>query len=162
MEAANVVLIPALALGAVIWAGERVPPALIYALYPNMAMLAIGALYWRAALKRLQGDAKPMDYWLGWIAGLQRFVLVFLFLAFGAAMIDVWEGGAVTTARIAIWALVILAIAEYINYYHVQLQHFDHAADFKRLLKGQGFRASHMARDLKAHRSRLARGFRKA
>jgi hypothetical protein len=130
---------------------------LIYALYPNIAMLAIGALYWRASLKRLQGDPKPMAYWMGWFAGLQRFVLVFLFLAFGAAIIDIWDAQAVTTARIAIWALVILAIAEYINYYHIQLQHFDHAADFKRLMSGRGFRQSHMARDLRAYRSRLAR-----
>lgn len=155
-------LVPGIALGAVWYSGERVPPALIYALYPNIAMLAIGALYWRAALKRLQGDPKPMAYWMGWISGLQRFVVVFLFLACGAALIDFWSGGGVTAGRIAILALVVLALAEYVNYYHVQLQHFDHAADFKRLLAGRGFRASHMARDLKAYRSRLARGFRRS
>lgn len=162
MEAANVVLVPALAVGVVLGAGERVPPALIYALYPNIAMLGIGALYWRAALKRLQGDPKPMAYWLGWISGLQRFVVVFLFLACGAALIDFWSGGGVTAGRIAILALIVLALAEYVNYYHVQLQHFDHAADFKRFLAGRGFRQSHMARDLKAYRSRLARGMRRA
>lgn len=161
MEAANVVLVPALAIGAVAWAGERVPPTLIYALYPNIAMLAIGALYWRAALKRLQGDPKPMAYWMGWISGLQRFVVVLVFLACGAALIDLWSGGGVTAARIAILALVVLALAEYVNYYHVQLQHFDHAADFRRLLAGKGFRPSHMARDLKAYRSRLARPVRR-
>jgi hypothetical protein len=157
MEAANVALVPAAALGAVWWSGERVPPALIYALYPNIAMLAIGALYWRAALKRLQGDAKPMAYWMGWISGLQRFVGVFLFLACGAALVDLWSGGGVTTARIVVLALVVLALAEYVNYYHVQLQYFDNAADFKRLLAGRGFRASHMARDLKAFRTRRTR-----
>lgn len=153
MEAANVVLVPALALGAIAYAGERVPAALIYALYPNIAMLGIGALYWRAALRRLQGDPKPMAYWMGWISGLQRFVVVFLFLACGAALIEVWSGGGATVGRIAILALVVLALAEYVNYYHIQLQHFDHAADFKRLLAGRGFRASHMARDLKAYRA---------
>jgi hypothetical protein len=157
MEAANVVLVPAGAIGAVLWAGERVPPTLIYALYPNIAMLAIGALYWRAALKRLEGDSKPMDYWLGWFAGLQRFIVVLLCLACGAALVDLWSGGGVTVARITILALVVLAMAEYINYYHVQLQHFDHAADLKRLMAGRGFRASHLARDLKDYRKRPAR-----
>jgi hypothetical protein len=156
MEAANVVLVPAFAIGAVLWAGERIPPTMIYALYPNIALLAIGALYWRAALKRLQGDPKPMAYWLGWFSGLQRFVVVFLFLACGAALIDLWSGGGVTVGRIAILALVVLALAEYVNYYHIQLQHFDHAPDFKRFLAGRGFRPSHMARDLKAYRAAKA------
>lgn len=161
MEAANAVLVPVLAVGAVAWAGERVPPALAYALYPNVAMLGIGALYWRASLKRLQGDPKPMAYWLGWFSGLQRFVAVFLFMAAGAALLDFWSGGGVTVGRITILALLILAAAEYVNYYHVQLQHFDHAADFKRLLAGRGFRASHMARDLKTYRAGLARGIKR-
>jgi hypothetical protein len=158
MEAANVVLVPAAALGVVLWAGERVPPALIYAIYPNVALLAIGALYWRAALRRMQGDPKPMAYWLGWFAGLQRFVVVFLCLAIGATLVDVVNGdGSWTIGRIATWVLVALAVAEYVNYYHIQLQHFDNAADLKRLFAGRGFRASHMARDLAAYRKRLGR-----
>jgi hypothetical protein len=162
MEAGNAVLVPALALGVVAWSGERIPPALIYALYPNVALLAIGALYWRAALKRLQGDPKPMAYWLGWFSGLQKFVAVLLFLALGAALIDLWSGGGATAARVTILVLLVLAFAEYVNYYHVQLQHFDRAADLKRLFSGRGFRASHMARDLKLYRMRLARRLRRA
>jgi hypothetical protein len=162
MEAGNVFLVPAMALGVVTAMGERVPPALIYALYPNIAMLAIGALYWRAALKRLQGNPKPMAYWLGWFAGLQRFVVVFLFLAFGAALIDLMNGGGVTAARVTIWVLIALAVAEYVNYYHIQLQYFDHGPDLKRFMAGRGFRPSHLARDLKAYRLRLARGTKRA
>jgi hypothetical protein len=45
---------------------------------------------------------------------------------------------------------VVLAILEYINYYHYQLQHFDHAADFARLLSGRGFRRSHLSKAIAA------------
>jgi hypothetical protein len=44
--------------------------------------------------------------------------------------------------------LLLLAVLEYINYYHVQLQHFDHAPDWKRLISGRGFRRSHLAREI--------------
>lgn len=47
-----------------------------------------------------------------------------------------------------------LAMLEYVNYYHRQLQHFDHAADWKRLLEGRGFRASQMATDLQRLRQK--------
>jgi hypothetical protein len=43
---------------------------------------------------------------------------------------------------------------EYVNYYHRQLQHFDHAADWKRLLAGRGFRVSQMAADLQRLRQK--------
>jgi hypothetical protein len=45
-------------------------------------------------------------------------------------------------------------VLEYINYYVVQLQHFDHASDFKRLLSGRGFREAHLAKALRAYRTR--------
>ncbi|MEN9392769.1 MAG: hypothetical protein RLZZ104_1112, partial [Pseudomonadota bacterium] len=44
----------------------------------------------------------------------------------------------------------VLAVLEYINYYHRQLQHFDNGEDFQRLLAGKGFRKSWMARDIEA------------
>jgi hypothetical protein len=44
-----------------------------------------------------------------------------------------------------------VAILEYVNYYHRQLQHFDNVADFKRLITGKGFRPSQMARDLRMY-----------
>jgi hypothetical protein len=53
--------------------------------------------------------------------------------------------------------LALLAILEYVNYYRVQLQHFDHAADFKRLVTGRGFRRSHLAKAIAAYRTADAR-----
>ena len=44
----------------------------------------------------------------------------------------------------------VLAVLEYVNYYHRQLQHFDNREDFRRLLAGKGFRKSWLARDLEA------------
>ena len=45
-------------------------------------------------------------------------------------------------------ACAVLAVLEYVNYYHRQLQHFDSREDFRRLLTGKGFRKSWLARDL--------------
>lgn len=44
----------------------------------------------------------------------------------------------------------LLAVLEYVNYYHVQLQHFDHSEDFKRLMSGNSFRQSHLAKGIAA------------
>lgn len=57
-----------------------------------------------------------------------------------------------SNAAIAAAVCTALAALEFVNYYKVQLQHFDHAADFRRLLQGRGFRRAHMARDLAAFR----------
>ncbi len=56
-----------------------------------------------------------------------------------------WDQGVATFAA-------VLALLEYVNYYHRQLQHFDHGPDFKRLLAGKGLRPSQMAKDLKDYR----------
>ena len=50
--------------------------------------------------------------------------------------------------RVAATGCATLAVLEYVNYYHRQLQHFDNKADFKRMLAGKGFRQSWLARDL--------------
>jgi len=48
----------------------------------------------------------------------------------------------------------VMAVLEYINYYHRQIQHFDHMSDFKRLIKGRGFRPAQMNQDLKSWRNK--------
>jgi hypothetical protein len=52
----------------------------------------------------------------------------------------------------------VLAVLEYVNYYHRQLQHFDNKADFRRMLAGKGFRQSWMARDLAGSEASGGRG----
>lgn len=50
--------------------------------------------------------------------------------------------------RIVASVAATLAALEYVNYYRRQLQHFDHAADFRRLKEGRGFRKSQLRSDL--------------
>ncbi len=64
------------------------------------------------------------------------------------ALVVVGWSGAVVAAFICSG----LATLEYVNYFHVQLQNFDHAADIKRLMNGGGLRQAHMAKDLAAFR----------
>jgi hypothetical protein len=63
--------------------------------------------------------------------------------------------GSWTAQRIAAVSLMTLAALEYVNYYKIQLQHFDNWADFSRLIRGRGFRKSHMARDIALWRARV-------
>ena len=51
-------------------------------------------------------------------------------------------------------ALSILAVLEYINYYHVQLQNFDHGPTWRRFLRRRSFPRAHMAKDLELFLSR--------
>ncbi len=54
--------------------------------------------------------------------------------------------------------LLLLAVLEYINYYHVPLQHFDHAPDWQRLVSGRWFRRSHLAREIERRKRDQRRG----
>ncbi|MBC7769719.1 MAG: hypothetical protein H7124_13140 [Phycisphaerales bacterium] len=157
MEAGNVVLVPLLVFGLVVSSGGAVSLALIIGAAANAVLLSVGALYWRASLRRLQGDLAAFQFWIPLIAraqviaaGLTLAVLV----ATGAEVIG--AGGGWPPSLIGAVGLSALAVLEYLNYYHVQLQHFDNAADLKRLLSGQGFRRAHMARDIAAWRKTRA------
>ncbi len=52
--------------------------------------------------------------------------------------------------------MTTLAILEYVNYYRVQLQYFDHAPDFAALLKRKTLKRAHMARDIAEWRAKKA------
>ena len=60
--------------------------------------------------------------------------------------VPAWSAG--LADRNVATACAVLAVLEYVNYYHRQLQHFDSREDFRRLLSGKGFRKSWLARDL--------------
>ena len=121
-----------------------------------MLLLVIGAYYWRAKLKALEDSTYNFQRALRWIAVLQWPSLILTIVACLAVLLawgepawyrGPWDMGAATFAA-------SLAVLEYINYYHRQLQHFDNASDFRRLLQGKGLRRSQLARDLKAYRKR--------
>ncbi len=147
MEAANAVLLPAmivfLSKGQLGWI-SFVPMASM------ILLLVIGALYWRGKVRQLKGEPQNWTGLLGTLARLQLPALV-LTLAGAAAAVAGWTVSDLTVGTADRWtatACGVLAVLEYVNYYHRQLQHFDNKADFKRMLAGKGFRPSWMARDL--------------
>ena len=150
MEAANAVIIPAVMLylsdGSMGWIS-------VLALVPMTALLIIGAVYWRAKVRQLQQKRYQIAPVLAKIGRLRLPVLILTILGALVAFAS-WSVPdlAISAAdRICASIAAALAALEYVNYYHRQLQHFDNIADFKRLLTGKGFRASQMARDLRAY-----------
>lgn len=156
MEGANAVIVPLVAT----WFGWPQSAAgwLVLGI-ANLALitgLVVGTIYWLALDARLQGRGEAMARALPVLAGAQRPMLGLVILAALAVVWQVIAIGWSLTTGIAV-AAAVLAGLEYVNYYHVQLQHFDNAADLKRLLTGRGLRPSHMARDLARWRRRIIR-----
>jgi ferric-dicitrate binding protein FerR (iron transport regulator) len=63
--------------------------------------------------------------------------------------INGWSKGAIAAA-----GLSVLALLEYVNYYHRQLQVIDNKADFQRLLSTGRFKRARLARALATYRQR--------
>lgn len=149
MEAGAAVMIPAVM---IYLANGELGPASYATMVPMILMLVIGASYWRTKYLRLttaRHDPLPL---FKTIRRLRPYMLI-LTIAALAYMIMLWikpDLSTGSTDRITATVASTLAMAEYINYYHRQLQHFDNMADFKRLLTGKGFRRSQMAIDLEA------------
>ena len=153
MEAGNVLLMPAILLMVARWNPSWVS---IVSLVPMVGLLIIGAYYWRAKLKQLEDRTYRFENTMRAISVSQLPALLVTLIAIGVVIYgwsraDVftsgWDKGVATFA-------VTLAVLEYVNYYHRQLQHFDHGPDFKRLLSGNGLRPSQMSKDLKTYRGK--------
>lgn len=151
MEAGNVLLMPAILVMVARWNPSWVT---LVSFIPMMLLLIIGAYYWRAKLKQIEDRSYAFSGAMRVISFWQGPALILTFIAVGAVLYawmhpgvfnSGWDQGGATFAA-------SLAVLEYVNYYHRQLQHFDHGPDFKRLLNGKGLRPSQMARDLKAYR----------
>lgn len=159
MEAANVLFVPAFAIGLVLWAGGGVSIALVAAAIACAALLVVGALYWRAVMRQMEGARGALAFWIPRLAAVEGLSLALVICAVAVTVMEfVQAGGAWTPERIGAVALTALAALEYVNYYRVQLQHFDNWADFKRLITGRGLRQAHMARDIQAWRRRRRAG----
>jgi len=130
--------------------------ALMLALLACCALLLIGALYWRASLRLVRGDSAPLRTTLV-IADRLQAILLALTLIAAAAVIALLMTGGSRAPVIAASVFALLAGLEYVNYFHVQLQNFDHLPDLKRLLRTRRFRRAHLARDLADYRRRGAR-----
>ncbi|MEO9601562.1 hypothetical protein [Parasphingorhabdus sp.] len=147
MEAGTAVMIPVV----MFYLSEgQLGPASYATMVPMIMLLVIGASYWRSKYLQLtkpRHDPLPL---LKTIRRLRPFALA-LTIAALVYTIMLWikpDLSAGLNDRITATVASTLALAEYINYYHRQLQHFDNLADFKRLLTGKGFRRSQMAVDL--------------
>jgi hypothetical protein len=153
LEAANVVVLPAVATWLVLRAGDAVSAPMVLSMVATSALLVVGAIAWRMELAGLRSERDFAPRVLPWLALVQSPTLLLSLASVGGAVFEVWRESWSPSA-IAAATLAALAVLEYINYYVVQLQHFDHAADFKRLLSGRGFREAHLAKALRAYRTR--------
>lgn len=154
LEAGNVVFVPAFA-GVLVWQdGSPFSVAFWIAALACSGLLVVGTIYWWALLRKLEGKPVDLDRWIPRLAALE---IPALTLSLFAASLVCFElmltAGNWNATRIAAACLAGLALLEYVNYYRVQLQHFDNGADFRRLLSGRGFRKAHLARDIAAWRA---------
>ena len=149
LEAVNIVLLPVAAVLMVVTAGGAPDLVLAFACLVNGVLLAIGACYWRIVLYRVEGDGRPFARWLPRLAAAEPFAAVLTLLAVLVTGYEVLMGqGGWTASRIAATAITTLAVLEYVNYYRLQLQYFDHAPDFMALLKRRTLKQAHLARDI--------------
>ena len=120
------------------------------AMMPMCGLLYIGGIYWRAKCRALDEVAAPIRRVMPFISKAQIPLLLLSLIAIAIAIL-LWVKPNLSASRGDQWTATVAAILaglEYINYYHRQLQHFDHWPDFKRLVTGKGFRRAQMAVDL--------------
>ena len=152
IEAANIVLAPVIGTTMVVAAHDAVDWPLVLAMGAASSLLVIGTIALRAHYQTVVGDTGAMSRVLPLLARCQLLAIIACAVGIAGAVVQHLRDAAWTPSVIAAWVFSMLAVLEYINYYHVQLQHFDHGPDWARLLAGKGFRASHLGRALKRYR----------
>ena len=153
IEAANIVMVPLVGAVVVHANGSIVSWLLAVTMVATSTMLVVGAIALRAHYQTATGDAAAMARVVPLLAQCQIPSALLCMVGLAAAGLNHWHESAWTASAITGWVFSTLAILEYVNYYHIQLQHFDHRADWLRLLAGKGFRASHLSRALKNYRA---------
>ncbi len=153
IEAGNVILVPLVGAALVIANHGTISWPLAVAMSATSGLLVIGTIALRAHYLTVAGDVSAMDRVVPLLARCQIPAAILCAAGVAGAGVQHWQDGAWTPSVIAAWVYAALAALEYVNYYHVQLQQFDHAPDRARLFAGKGFRASHLARALKRYRA---------
>lgn len=128
--------------------------AAVPAFLPASALLYVGGRYWLGVADRLDGHGPAR--WRSSLALADRAQrpLLAAAAALTIATVAAWAADWFSSgARIALTIATVSLVLEYVNYFHRQLQHFDHRPDFRRLMRGDGFRPAHLARDLARHRA---------
>jgi hypothetical protein len=150
LEALNVFLVPVAVLVCVYNFDGRLTASLVLSLAANCLLLSIGACYWRIVHLQLLGSEEPFKRFLPWLARLHPLALasvavsVFFYGLEIVGVSQVW-----TATEWAMTGVTLLAVLEYVNYYHWQLQYFDHKTDFVALLKTRRLKRAHMARAIR-------------
>lgn len=157
MEAANVLFVPAMAWFLIARFGDAPDLAFWLGAAACSGLLVIGAAAWRFALAGLQGKPDLAARLTAFCAAAELPGLVLTGVATIATAAAVVANGW-PPRTIAAAVLTALAWAEYVNYYHWQLQNFDSLIDLKRLAAGRGLRRAHMGRAVRAHRRKRAAG----
>lgn len=156
MEAANIVLVPGIAffLIKVPFRGQ-ITSAVVASMLATSFLLVIGTFAWKMAVDGLEGNPSSERKWTPWLDRARWPALLLLSLALSATAIEaIATLPRLSASLVGASILSLLAILEYVNYYHYQLQHFDHAEDFRKLISGRGFRKSHLAKSIAAYRKR--------
>ena len=156
MEGANVVFVPFIAwLLITVVAEGQITIAVIAAMLATSFLLVVGTFAWKMVVDGLEGIPKSEVQWTPWLDLARWPALILTLLALIATVAEAFSTlPRFSASLIGASLLCLLAILEFVNYYHVQLQHFDHAEDFQRLLSGKGFRRSHLSNSIRAYRQR--------
>lgn len=152
LELMNVILLPAVMILWPLSYGHHLGWGSYFAMIPMCGLLYIGGIYWLSKRQALDDGMTPVWNVMPRISKAQYPLLILTLIAISIAVL-LWVQPSFSVSRGDQWTTTTaatLAGLEYINYYHRQLQHFDHGPDLKRLMAGQGFRRSQMARDLKS------------
>ena len=149
IEASNAVFIPALAVYLVLTSGGRISTALVLSGLACSFLLVIGTIVLRMMLCKARGEPNAIADRIPLLVRM-RWPAIALCVAAAVANGTEWLGSGLELSAqcLAPAVLLLLAVLEYVNYYHVQLQHFDHAPDWQRLVSGRGFRRSQLAREI--------------
>ena len=159
LEAGNVVFVPALAVYLVLSAGGTITAALVLSCLACSFLLVIGTIVLRMMLRKARGEPDATKTRIPLLIRLRWPALGMCVASAVALGMECFDPGPQLSAQfLAPAALLLLAVLEYINYYHVQLQHFDHASDWQRLVSGRGFRRSHLAREIERWKGDQRRG----
>ena len=149
LEAGNAVIVPAIAVYLVLRSGGTISPALVLSGLACSFLLVIGTIVLGMMLRKARGEPDATKGRIPLLV-LLRWPAIGLCVAAAVALgVECITGDPQLSAQfVAPAILLLLAVLEYINYYHFQLQHFDHAPDWQRLVSGRGFRRSHLAREI--------------
>lgn len=157
MEGANVVFIPFIAWFLItVVADGQITIAVVAAMLATSFLLVVGTFAWKMVVDGLEGNSASEVKWTPWLDLARWPAILLTILALIATAAEAFSTlPRFSASLIGASLLCLLAILEFVNYYHVQLQHFDHAEDFQRLLSGKGFRKSHLSKSIRAYRQRV-------